>query len=169
MISPLFPTIFLLLARSTVLEPRLSGSYTLQPGQRNTVSTAVDLTVSRMSFLLRPLARHRLEQTNRPAQELHFNLGPINHEIRFDARAPIQTPAGGQPRLWTREDGEQFLVRTTLTDSGLIQRFEASDGSRTNRYLLDPDGLRLRLDVTVESARLPSPLTYTLIYQRRAS
>lgn len=167
--TSIVPTLVLFLGVPAVGEPRLNGGFLFQEGQSDSVPAAVDRAVSQMNYLLRPLARRRLGKTNRPAQELHFRLGSDNHVIRFDLRAPIQTPAGGQPILWTREDGEQFVVRTTLTDSGLIQRFEAPDGSRTNRYILDPGGLRLRLEVTVESSRLPIPLTYTLIYHRKIS
>jgi hypothetical protein len=168
LITFLLPAVVLLLGFPKAVEPRPNGEFILQPRQGESVAKAVDHVVARMNFLLRPFARRRLMQTNRPAQELQLSLGPGNHEIRFDTRAPIWTPAGGQAITWIREDGEQFLVRTTLTGSELVQRFEAPDGSKTNRYQVDPDGLQLRLHVTVESPQLPSPLTYTLIYRRKA-
>lgn len=164
--SSLLPAMFLLgLAQAG--EPRLNGGYVLQPDLGDSIPKAVDKAVARMGFVLRPFARRRLEHTNRPAQELHLALGPTHHELRFDARAPIRTPGNGQAIPWTREDGERFMVRTTLAGPDLTQRFEAPDGTKTNRFRLDPDGLHLRLQVTVESPSLPTPLTYTLVYRRK--
>jgi hypothetical protein len=142
----------------------LNGSYTLQPELSGSVTGAVDSAVAKMNFIIRPIARRRLVQTNRPSQGLRISLSAVIHEIQFDARSPIRTPADGRAIPWTREDGEQFMLRTTLESTDLVQRFEAADGVKTIRYDLIRDHLRMR--VTVESPKLLNSLNYTLVYRR---
>jgi hypothetical protein len=122
-----------------------------------------------MNFVIRPIARRRLEHTNQPATAVRLALGPKDVEIQFDARVPVRTPIDGRAISWTREDGERFMVRSTLEASWLIQRFEAPDGAKTNRFELDSDRLLLKVHVTVESSKLPKPLSYTLVYRRQGS
>jgi len=161
-IVPCFVLVALPLAGSQ--GPSLNGSYTLQPELSGSVTGAVASAVAEMNFIIRPIARRRLEQTNRPAQKVRISLSASIHEIQFDARSPIRTPADGRAIPWTREDGERFMVRTTMGASDLVQRFEAADGVKTIRYALTRD--HLRLQVTAESPKLPRPLRYTLLYRR---
>ncbi len=52
-------------------------------------------------------------------------------------------------------------------DNGrLEQRFQAEDGRRVNLYSVSADGNTLTMNVTITSPRLPSPLTYKLVYNR---
>lgn len=159
----------LVLASSQTLaeKPEIDGHYVYMPERSASVSDAVEKTVQEVNFVIRPIARSRLNKTNRPYQNITLATAPDTFSITTDKRAPIVMPADGKPVKWKREDGETMDVSMQWQGAALQETFAADDGKRVNLYELSPDGRELRMRVTVSSKRLPRPLVYTLVYQRQ--
>lgn len=152
-------------APPTAAAPVFDGAYVLVPEASDTVRHAIDRAVREFFFLLRPIARSRLERVN--PVHAHFTIEETAHGFRIDfgEGEPVVAPADGSPIPWTREDGERLLLSVARDGADLVQTFVAQDGRRENRFRFQPDGT-LALYVTVESPRLAAPVTYTLIYRR---
>ncbi len=147
--------------------PKMAGHYVYVPERSAKVADAVEKTVQEVNFVIRPIARSRLNKTNQPYQNITLATAPEKLSITTDKRAPIVTPADGKPVKWKREDGETLDVSMKWQGEALQETFAADDGKRVNLYELSPDGRELKMLVTVSSKRLPRPLVYTLVYQRQ--
>lgn len=130
------------------------------------VPAAIDRAITPMNFLLRPFARARLKKTNLVYQHLQVNLAPGEAVIQFADRPPLHLPADGSPILLAWDHGETLTITAHLNGDDLEQTFQAKDGERTNVFHVDPDSHLLEFKVTVRSAQLPAPVTYTIDYQR---
>lgn len=129
------------------------------------IPSAIDQATEGMNFVSRPLAKLRLKKLT-PVYA-RIALVRVGGEVRvqFDQRAPICLPVDGSVAPWTREDGEAFKVSAKFNANELVQRLEGDDGVRTNVFKADPAAGTLTLEVTVESKKLPRPLTYTSVYK----
>ncbi len=166
--TPVFLFLVLLLAGIARADnPALTGHYLYVPERSAAVEQMVDKTVAEMNFLLRPIARSRLNKTNQPYQKITLDFPAGKASIITDKRAAIVTTADGKPVKWKREDGEVMDVSMQWQGSALQETFAAEDGKRVNLFELSPDGTELRMLVTVSSKRLPKPLVYTLVYKRQ--
>lgn len=152
---------------ATADDPRIAGHYVLVSGRSASVEVAVEKAVAEMNFVVRPVARSRLNKTNQPYKHITLATTPGMLSITTDKRAPIVAPADGSPVKWRREDNELLNVSMQWRGSALQEVFAAEDGKRVNQFELSPDGRELKLIVTVTSTRLPKPLSYTLVYQRQ--
>lgn len=147
--------------------PKMAGHYVYVPERSAKVAEAVEKAVQDVNFVIRPMARSRLNKTNQPYQNITLATAPDKLSITTDKRAPIVTPADGKPVKWKREDGEMLAVSMKWQGEALQETFAADDGKRVNLYDLSPDGRELKMHVTVSSKRLPKPLAYTLVYRRQ--
>lgn len=146
-------------------DARLAGTYALDASASDDIRAAVQTTVARVNPILRGYVRSRLRTANPPIP---------NVSIVFSGNAAIITTGGdtrrnviGGPGVRARDDdGKAYTTTVTVHGPHLIQRFVADDGTRTNTFSIDDQG-RLLMNVRLESNRLPAPLVYNQIYQRR--
>ncbi|MBS1766624.1 MAG: hypothetical protein JST05_04360 [Acidobacteria bacterium] len=112
--------------------------------------------------------RARLEQRLKDVDPLYqrVELGATADALsfRFESRDPLVLPLDGRPVEWTREGGEVMSVSARPSLSGVLQTYKASDGERTNEFILLPDG-RLILSVQVHVNGLPKDLSYKVVYR----
>jgi hypothetical protein len=147
---------------------RFDGTYTLVPELSDDIEAAIRRSTQRMNFLVRPIARSRLRRVNRTHQTLEFHIDSLMLHSAYDHKPPIVSPRDGVMTRWTREDGEQFSVTSTVAGDSVVQTFHAKDGQRENVVTLNEDGSLLTVRITIRSPRLPDPLTYRLVYRRTA-
>jgi hypothetical protein len=157
-------------------ESGMRGTWTLNREQSDDVHASINRAVARMNVVMRQIVRPRLRNTNEvyPGAVIDYD----DHTVRVDMRdgPSVTTPANGEPVLWHRgtgracpEVGGQCVrVITTWENGHLEQTFSADDAQRVNDFSVSPDGRTLTMHVTIISPRLPSPLTYRLIYDRAA-
>mgnify|MGYP007019851625 FL=1 len=145
--------------------PVFDGAYILVPEASDTVRHAIDRAVRQFPFLLRPIARSRLERVNPVHARFSIEETAAGFRIDFGEGGPVLAPADGSPVPWTRPDGERLLLSVARDGGDLVQTFVAEDGRRENRFRFQDDGT-LALYVTIESPRLAAPVTYRLIYRR---
>ncbi|MGC4088198.1 MAG: hypothetical protein QM756_09910 [Polyangiaceae bacterium] len=145
----------------------LGGRFVYVPERSASVEQAVEKTVAEVNFVLRPIARSRLNKTNQPYQNITLNTSGGKASITTDKRAAIVAPTDGKTIKWKREDGEVMDLSMQWQGKALQETIAADDGKRVNLFELSPDGNELKMLVTVSSKRLPKPLVYTLVYQRQ--
>jgi hypothetical protein len=153
-------------AAASAQESSMRGTFTLNRQRSDDINRAIETAVARMSFVTRPIARGRLRRTNAAYEQVVVAFTPAQVSTRFDARAPVESPANGQPVKWRREDGETFDLTTEWQNGRLVQTFRADDGSRVNTYSVSADGQTLTMHVTLRSPRLPAPVEYDLVFNR---
>ena len=144
----------------------MAGTYVLDRARSGDLNRDVERIVSRMNFVIRPMARVRLRRTNQTYERIAVAFGGGNISITLDQCSALVTPANGTTVDWTREDGDRLKVSSEWQNGTLEQRFSAEDGQRLNRFSLSLDGQVLTLDVTVTSSRLPHPFDYKRVYTR---
>ncbi|MBI5070852.1 MAG: hypothetical protein HZB56_21740 [Deltaproteobacteria bacterium] len=132
---------------------------------RREVSSAIERSISEMSFVLRPFARSRLEAGNRVFSRLVVRRDGGDLVVERDG-APVRSPADGSAAPWLSPGGETYQVRQSLDGPVLVQRFAADGVERINRLHLAADGATLRLEAVVRSDRLPAPVAYAVEYRR---
>lgn len=128
------------------------------------IEAAIEAAVKDMNFVKRPIARGRLKDTNPAYQKVTFAVTAQEISVQYDARNPIKVPADGKAVPWTREDGKTFQVTARIEGGRLTQTFKNDEGERTNVWQLGADR-KLSLGVTVTSASLPKPLTYSIQFK----
>ncbi|MGN6187120.1 MAG: hypothetical protein ACTHQM_26075 [Thermoanaerobaculia bacterium] len=155
--------VLLLLTTTAFAESPLAGHWTLDRAKSSDVNAAIEKSIAKMNFIARPIARGRLRKTNPVYPNAAFSF--TSDAARVTAGANTLTlPLSGASITWNR-DGEKIRVSGRLTnESTYVETFDASDGHRTNTFTASGD--ELRLHVTVTASRLPSPLTYTLVFRR---
>jgi len=142
------------------------GTWKIDRKRSQNVSEAIDDAVEPLNFVVRSVARTRLQKTNQPGATLAIALTDGNTSIDYGNKKTVVTPSDGKPVPWGQKESEPAEVSTRLTGSALVQTFKANDGQKTNRFLLSPDGKELVLETQVASPRLSKPLSYRTVYRR---
>ncbi|MBE2186458.1 MAG: hypothetical protein IAE99_06775 [Rhodothermales bacterium] len=144
---------------------RLAGTYALDASASDDIRAAVQTTVARVNPILRGYVRSRLRTANPPIPNVAivFSGNAVTITTGADTRRNVIDGPGVRAR---DNDGKAYTTTVTVHGPHLIQRFVADDGTRTNTFSLDAQG-RLVMNVRLESNRLPTPLVYNQIYQRR--
>ncbi len=153
---------------------QLRGTWNINREQSDDLNAKINTAVARMNVVVRQIARPRLRSTNVAYPQLVINYDQQHVRVDMQGRPSVSSPANGQPVLWQRETGRTCTqvrgdcvrVTTEWENGRLEQTFQAEDGQRVNLFSVSPDGNTLTMNVTITSPRLPSPLTYRLVYNR---
>src|ERR1700722_5752582 len=152
---------------ATSLPPSGSYTYILAADSSDDVRSAVNRTVQPMNFIIRPIARGRLNATNPTPQDVKVAIAGDTLSVGFDGGSPVVTPMDGATVPWQSSlTHETYQAHATVVGDTVSQHIAAPDGVRQNAYIFLDSGNRLRLRVTVTSHRLPGPLVYDLLFRR---
>lgn len=141
-----------------------------QPGRAEAaIREAVERSVDDLFFLVRPFARSRLERSTDPCPTLDIRLasGRVSIWCERDEDRFVSSP-DGRPRTMTFE-GKELVLAQTVKSEVIRQRFESDEGERINHYRLEEGGRILRMDVELDSPRLPHPVSYAIRYRRAST
>jgi hypothetical protein len=147
----------------------LQGIFDIDTSSSDDVGSAITRGTAQMNFTIRPLARRLIAKANPPYRQIAISQDGVNAVTRLDEGQPITTPLNGNPVRWIREDGQVDSVTGRWAHPTFVLHFQAEDGQRTHRYVLDPGGQTLKLYVELTSSHLPGPIDYMLVYRRRSS
>ena len=131
------------------------------------IKKGIEGAVEDMSFITRPIARKKLENSNTAFKTIDFDFKGDKIMITNDGRKPVVANADGSKTKWTREDGETFMVQHKLKDDEIEQVFHADEGVKTLRYVFNDDASKLTMHVRLDSPKLSGPLKYKLDYVRK--
>jgi hypothetical protein len=144
----------------------VAGSYSYVAADSDDVDKAIEKAIEPMNFIVRAVAKGRLQGTNHPYKTVTISSEGDKISITTDGRAPI-VGANGATFKWTRpEDGEKLDVMLKLAGNKLEESFTSPDGKRVNVFETSADGKKMSMHVTVTSGKLPKPMTYKLGYKR---
>jgi len=142
--------------------------YALLPDSSDNIRQAIDRTVAPMNFIIRPIARSRLNKVNPLPHQVRVERGADTVSVAFDDGNPVITPLDGHTVTWSNSlTHETDQVRATVAGDTLRQTIAAPDGERENALVFSDGGTRLHLQVTVRSHRLPRPLVYMLVFRQQ--
>ena len=152
----------------------LAGSYTAQAGAQERLREAVERAVAPLNFVVRPVARRRLLALNQPSTRVEILVQGDSIVIRYSNQPELRAQRRGASRGWKNTAGEDLVVEVRAPASSadsvplLTERYTAEDGTRENRWFLDPATGHARLEVSIASPRLPAPMRLQLSYMRVA-
>ena len=156
---------FLLASLIPGLEP-YEGRYILISEQSDKIAEVVERTVRQFNFLIRPIARGRLQRTQVAFPSIEFqHRAEKTFVIAHENGTNIVHPRIGEPVNAVAPDGTAIRVRLNAGPP-LREIYESGEGQRENTYELLDDGRRLVVQVVIMSSRLREPLRYRLVYQR---
>jgi hypothetical protein len=133
---------------------------------RRAINEEINELVAKMFFVKRPFARSQLKGATDPCAELTVAADDENVSIICNGKKPTITEGKGEPKKWVSREGEEYTITQKLEDDRIVQTFDSGGGVRTNVYRLKDDETMV-LDVTVESGKLPEPLTYTRTFRKK--
>jgi hypothetical protein len=149
------------------LPDTVTMAFELDTGRCDNVRAAIERTIRPMSWIIRPIARHRLLRTNRPPAHLTILIRPDSLVITFEGHPPIATSRDGTKAPWNSGvSRETYYVTSAMSGDTLHQVITASDGHRNDDFVFLDGGERLELHVVLEAEHLPGPLDYTLEFRR---
>lgn len=155
-----------LCASSAFADTGFEGTWQLQnPGNTQaTLDAAVDSVVSEMNFFIRGFARSALEKETVVCQQWQFQSDAQQFTWQCDEQAPVTLMMSGETPL--KGDDDRDILGTFQQADGRIETTLASErGVRTNVWQMTGAG-HLSYTATLESEKLPKPLTWTLTYAK---
>jgi hypothetical protein len=149
------------------LRARFTGTYLYagsaqEEGARN---AAIDHAVEGLSFVTRSTARNRVSATTQILGFYNFSFEPGKIVVRPEARPEMVSRDTGEPTDYVYNRKHSTLTQVLAGDR-ITQVFVSDDGRRQNEFTLSQDGRVLTIKVTLSSARLSSPVVYSLSYKR---
>ena len=158
--------IALLLAALTPGLELYQGRYVLVPEQSDKIAEVVERTVRQFNFLIRPIARSRLQRTQVPFPSIEFqHRADKAFVIAHENGTKVVHQRIGPSANAVAPDGTAIRVRLNAGPP-LREIYESGEGQRENTYELSDDGRRLTVQVFIMSPRLREPLRYRLVYER---
>lgn len=131
------------------------------------IAGAVDTSISPMGPVIERIARRRI-LANYPAfQALRIERSGAGLTVDFVGARRYSAPLDGSRANNRAPDGSDLRVSFRLQNGRLLERMEAGEGSSVNIYRLSEDGSTLGLRSTMESDRLPAPITFALRFRRQ--
>ncbi len=137
------------------------------------INAGIEDGISEMNFVVRPIARGRLEDTNKVCKTLTFTLADGNISIQCGSGKVFTTPADGTSKKVTGSDNKtpyklSQKVKTDGDITTITQTFKAEDGKRTTVYTYNSAEKTLKMKVRVNSPKLdPKAVKYTLPYKQQ--
>jgi len=144
--------------------------YVGSAAERDKRREAIDRSIGGLFFVIRPMARGRLESATQVPAQYTFSFEPGQIRVKVPERPDVLSRDDGTKAEYvyndTRTPFTQRFVRGRLLQ---VFTFPNNEGSRTNEFALSPDGRTLTLKVHLSSSKLTAPLVYELTYQRVTS
>jgi hypothetical protein len=144
---------------------RFAGDWRAESDGSQLVKTAIERATQEMSVLTRGMARGRLRERNAPPASIRMSRQGDVFTIHFAGGEPVSLPISGAP---VQVGDRTIRIEPEADGDGLRHTGGTAEGARENIFRLDGAD-RMTMAVTVKSARLPAPVTYTLAFKRAAS
>lgn len=163
----------LILPASAAAQGIPTGDFTYVSSQsqgqiEKTIKQGIERAIEDMSFITRPIARGRLEDSNVPVKSIAIKLTPKKVKIQHGDRNPVLSNVDGSPVNWTRKsDGKTFKVSQIVKPQLIIQTFFSEDGKKVLKYKFSEDYKKMTMEVELTSPKLGAPLKYELDYKQK--
>lgn len=146
---------------------RFTGTYRYAGGtpEDDARKAAIDHAVESMSAFTRSTARNRITATTQIPGFYVFSFEPGKIKVLPEARPEMISGDKGEPADYVYK-GKTSKLTQVLAGDRITQVFVSDDGRRQNEFTFSQDGKALTLKVAVSSARLSSPVVYSLSYKK---
>lgn len=144
----------------------VEGRYGFVAAESDDVRQAIREGTADANFFVRNVGRGVLQRTLTPPQILEIVVDSDGVAITAEDGSLLNSPIAGRTIEVRNARGERETVQTAWEGDTLVRSFRADKASRQYRYLPDPDGHTLRVEVDVSGSILPEPIRYTLTYRR---
>ncbi|MDP7039411.1 MAG: hypothetical protein QGI45_09650 [Myxococcota bacterium] len=172
----LYFILLLMGAQTAVLEeasPDLSafvGDYELLSRQddKSRRQAAIEAGAQQFNFLIRPIARARIEKSCFVLSRLSFREKDGVLTLNSERNMPLTSRIDGNPVDARTHEGEAIKFwRLWNEDNSFVQIIQSERGKRRARMSLNADGSILTIEVQILSDKLDGPLDYVSHYRRR--
>jgi hypothetical protein len=140
---------------------RYAGSAQEEAARR----AAIDHAVEGLSFVTRSTARSRISATTQIPAFYVFSFDTGKIKVLPESRPEMISGDKGEPADYVYK-GKTSKLTQVLAGDRITQVFVSDDGRRENEFTFTQDGKALTLKVTVTSARLSTPVVYSLSYKK---
>ena len=150
------------------LRTRYAGSYRYagSAAEQKARADAIDRSVGTFFFAVRGIARAKVADRTRIMPTCKFDFSGGNIRSTVPGHAVAVSPETGAPAAY-RVDDDAVVLSQRFDGQRLVQMFRADEGgTRTNEFMLSPDGALLTMKATLSSPKLSVPVVYTLTYRR---
>jgi hypothetical protein len=146
---------------------RFVGTYQYAGGTQEDEArkAAIDHAVESMSFVIRSTAKSRITATTQILESYSFSFEPGKIKIHPASRPDMISGDKGEPADYVY-NGKTSKLTQVIAGDRITQVFVSGDGKRENEFVFSQDGKALMLKVTVSSARLSTPVVYSLSYKK---
>jgi len=146
---------------------RFTGTYRYAGGTQedDARKAAIDHAVESMSAFTRSTARNRITATTQIRGSYAFSFEPGKIKVLPESRPEMISGDKGEPADYVY-NGKTSKLTQMIAGDRITQVFVSDDGKRENEFTLSKDGRTLTLKATVSSARLSTPVVYSLSYKK---
>lgn len=144
-----------------------SGTWTLSTSEsalRATLDKAVDDVAQEFNFVIREIARHKLQGATKVCKTYALDVQAQAVTFACDGKPPAVLPRDGSPLRTQNDAGEPITGTAKVTASGVVVTWKGEVGARTNTFTATEQGLRLAATVTGD--QMPKPLKWTVDYRK---
>lgn len=142
----------------------LTGKWKLAPQDLSHIEKAIDEATDDMNFVIRGIARSRLESSNQADKSLDFSESEKSWLVSFEGKAPAPISKSNGTLNWTSSENEKLKVKGTSSSNKRSIEFIAEDGSKEITFQCLSEN-KLKSTIRVKSPKLPKDVVYSLIYE----
>ena len=124
---------------------------------------ALQKTLSKSSFLIRPLANSKLKGKPNICKQYQISTKDAEMKVKCDDKIQITLMLDGTPTTYPSKDGPISVI-ARVEDNRITQTFQVSKGGMSVEYIFHED--RLQVIKTIDSSYLGAPLVVSVDYQR---
>jgi hypothetical protein len=154
-------------ATADVNPPPLAGTFRYAGDAQEEIArqAAIDRSVERLFFAIRPIARWRLSSTTKVVPWFSVTVADGKIKARGAEGFEMASPLDGTavPLAWR---GEHFQLSQRFQGPVLVQTMATEDGAGHTEWTLSPDGTTLTGKFTITSPHLSLPIAFKLTYKR---
>ena len=125
-------------------------------------AAALQKTLSKTSFLIRPLANSRLQDKPDICKQYRISTKDTEMKVQCDDKTQITLMLDGTPTIYPTKDGPLSVI-AQVKDNRITQTFQVSKGGLSVEYIFHED--RLQVIKTIDSSYLGTPLVVSVDYR----
>ena len=150
---------------------RFAGHYVLdceEEEARQRIRQALEPAIESIPFLMRSMARSRLNERFRVVRTIEIALPADRIRVRYTGeRSRTLESRRGHPVTIESEEGNEARMTQLFREGHLEQIFEGENGRMYRVLELSEDGSRLSATTILQGDRLEQPIRITQPYRRR--
>lgn len=154
------------LSMTAYADVNLEGVWQVQGAENTqaTLDTAVEEVVQEMNFFIRKIARSKLKEQAQVCETWNFAEMNNNFSWQCDQDETFELASAAKDQSVTKKDGSTFTGTIENGDNYIATILTSDKGVRTNMWKKISDS-EMQYTATIESEKLPQPLTWTLNYK----